>query len=187
MEYYYLRNIDKAIYYHNRMMEGEHEKQTPAKECDLEQLERARRGRAFKSDLAYRTVFEAFHDWKFSADPAVAGADFRYPHEDRTELAKLEGSSNRILAKKLLLSPKYQGANIKEGMLKQALHTVLLSNLVKESKELDALEELNKSVEEEDTPENSASWEHQFHIEQQKKLLYSDSRVVSLANRYHPL
>ena len=40
MQYYYLRNIDKAMYYHNRMMNGILESNTEEKQDNIESLSR---------------------------------------------------------------------------------------------------------------------------------------------------
>lgn len=80
LEYYYLGNIDKAIFYHNRMMEGELEISTPAKEWNLNQLIKERNSRTFKQSKECKTIFENFKEALFFRIP------YNFPHENKQQI-----------------------------------------------------------------------------------------------------
>jgi len=176
MEYYYLRNIDKARFYHNRMMNGELEKRTQVKEWNLEYLYKSRKLKAYKETLGLKSDFEQY---KSSIE------EMQFPHDDKRELKKLDNQFVKIMQKVPLISPKFEITNLKENLLKKALNKVLQAPK-KDPRELENLQELSRSFNEtiEKSPDISESWEHEYQLEKQKKILYSDTRVVSLANKY---
>lgn len=88
-----------------------------------------------------------------------------------------------INMKSNIMSPKYKSDDIKEKVLGEALHHVLLSG-GKESKRLNEIELKNNSLMQEisSLPWNN-SWDQQIQLERQRKLMYSNATVVSLANK----
>lgn len=81
IEYYYLGNIEKSIYYHNRMMNGEIEKESSAKDWSLEELKKDRHNKAFKQLKKFTTVFELYHE------ALMFGISFEFPHESKENIA----------------------------------------------------------------------------------------------------
>ena len=72
-------------------------------------------------------------------------------------------------------------------LLEQALHKVFLTDSSREAKKLEELKTIAHTQQNDEqtlSPDKiSASWELEFQIEQQKKILYADTRVVNLANK----
>lgn len=64
IEHYYLRDINRASYYHNRMMAGVLEKESDAKKWNLRVLEEACRAKAVRNRAEYSSIFENFKNAK---------------------------------------------------------------------------------------------------------------------------
>jgi len=62
MQYYYLENLDKARYYHTRMMKGILEPQTYEKSENLQKLQKSRKIAEFKRTLKYKSIFENYNE-----------------------------------------------------------------------------------------------------------------------------
>jgi hypothetical protein len=79
--YYYLGNINKAIYYHNRMMKGELEGDTAEKRWNVEALAKARAQQAYKRESkdGLNTIFHKYKTIKENTD------EVKLPHEDPQE------------------------------------------------------------------------------------------------------
>ena len=83
MEYYYLRDIDKAIFYHNRMMKGELEKMTVEKRWNLDVLERSRQKCEYRKNSGLKTVFEIYKENKEKMED---NNEIELPHENAREV-----------------------------------------------------------------------------------------------------
>ncbi len=81
IQYYYGGNLDKAMYYHHRMMAGIIEEETNVKAWNIGLLERDRRSRAFKESNVVLSIFALYREAKKTGRP------FLFPHEDETEFA----------------------------------------------------------------------------------------------------
>ena len=126
MEYYYFNNIDKARYYHNRMMNNELEKSSLAKEYNVTNLNKSRQRNAYKKTIIDKTIFEKYKDKE---------ENFKYLHDNNDEVKILELRLNKIERKNLLISPKYEQENVKDRVLRKALRRAL-QDPAKDSDEL---------------------------------------------------
>ncbi len=128
MQYYYMGNIDKAIFYHNRMMRGELERFTPEREWNQTALERAREKADYKRSVLAKSIFELYLDSKErgNAVPVLS-------HEDEEDIIRYVGLLSNIEGDRLgikknkhanaphLLSPKYIELDIKARMMDEAI------------------------------------------------------------------
>eukprot|EP00826_Nyctotherus_ovalis_P038412 TRINITY_DN3599_c0_g2_i3.p1 TRINITY_DN3599_c0_g2~~TRINITY_DN3599_c0_g2_i3.p1 ORF type:complete len:294 (+),score=54.66 TRINITY_DN3599_c0_g2_i3:303-1184(+) len=174
MMYYYLKEIDKAMYYHNRMMNGETEKKTLAKNLNLESLNKPMRFVKIKRRMLQSTIFQQYKD---------QSKYYCLLHEDKKERKKLEYKLSKILRKQLLISPKYEDANIRDHLMIKALHEII--EQPNGSSQVDALQELSKDfiTTTERFRYTIAPLEFQYQLERQKKALCSNAKVVSMTNK----
>jgi len=169
--HYYLGNIDKAIYYHNRMMNGEAERRTLAKNLNLQSLNKDGELFRIRQHMLRITIFQQYKTTN------------RYLHEDNEEKKKLNTKLQTIGSKQLLISPKYEKIDIKETLLKKALQNILEESNT--STKISSLQELSKDF---ITTTNKfrytiAPLEFQYKLERQKKILSNNSRVASMTCR----
>eukprot|EP00826_Nyctotherus_ovalis_P006735 TRINITY_DN11624_c0_g2_i3.p1 TRINITY_DN11624_c0_g2~~TRINITY_DN11624_c0_g2_i3.p1 ORF type:complete len:171 (-),score=43.20 TRINITY_DN11624_c0_g2_i3:439-951(-) len=170
MQYYYLRNIDKAMYYHSRMMYGKVEKETPEKLGSLEKLLKSRDAKNFKNYSNGKTDFGRYCD---------KDSDFVYPHENFAGLKEFDIKFLRLEKKELPPSPKYERANVKENLLKRALNKLLYDS----RRDYTALRELNNKYRENKRKCKSVNSSVSEQVKQQKNLLLSNRKVVVVANK----
>ncbi len=124
VEYYYLADINKATYYHNRMMECDLEGQTVERAMALENLAKSRTAQAYKRDEPFASAFDAYRIAKRT--PAFAD-QFRFIHEDRMRINRVEQTAARIERKQPLVSPRFRQENIKDRLLVRAFREIQLS------------------------------------------------------------
>eukprot|EP00826_Nyctotherus_ovalis_P009407 TRINITY_DN12483_c0_g5_i1.p1 TRINITY_DN12483_c0_g5~~TRINITY_DN12483_c0_g5_i1.p1 ORF type:complete len:224 (-),score=65.19 TRINITY_DN12483_c0_g5_i1:533-1204(-) len=167
MQYYYLKNIDKARYYHNRMMNNELERNSSAKLNSLQLLKETRKANAFKRSFITKTIFEKYRD---------KDADFKHLHSNIEEVKVLDVKLKRMTEKPLLESPRYEGSDLRDRVLKKALKRILQDP----SEDAEALRRADAKLWE--GGEKSHSVENQSSSEEQKKL-FSNLRVAVLAGQ----
>lgn len=169
MEYYYLKDIDRARYYHNRMMNNELEKVTSAKANSLDKLKKARKENAYKKSFGAKSIFEKYCD---------EDTDFKHLHKNIEEIKVLEMKLAQKSNKELLESPRYEGVDFKDRVLKKALQKILQNP----AEELDELRKVNAKPYEGRRQRNSSlQIENQRNSEQ--KGLFSNLKVAILANQ----
>ena len=83
--YYYIGNVDKAIYYHNRMMAGELEPDGEVKQWNLGLLEKDQLAHAYKDAVDAKSLFESYKEQR--KGPSTFAFPFTFPHEDPRLLA----------------------------------------------------------------------------------------------------
>jgi len=164
IQYYYLGNIDKAIYYHNRMMNGELEINSTAKAWSIEQVQKTRLGKEFQLSRECKTMFQ------FYKEARELAIEYNFPHENKKEIAKTD---MKIQDRKMLsniISPKFKSNNVKENLLDEALNKLLMK------------EGLNTSINIE-TSINIPDISLDRSKDQTKTAFTNDNRVVNLANK----
>ena len=82
LAYYYLGNLNKAIYYHNRMMSGILEGNTDVKAWNIGLLDKDRGKKTFKESTDTKSMFR---DYKLAKEHDIS---FNYPHSNLHELHK---------------------------------------------------------------------------------------------------
>lgn len=95
----------------------------------------------------------------------------------------LEAKEDSIIYKARMLSPKYKSNCLKEKLLEKALNHVMIKGGVHSNKLVEIKSRNAKLVEELSKHPLNNTWDMHVKIEQEKKLLYSDNEVVSLANK----
>jgi len=85
MEYYYLNNIPKAQFYHERAMKGKIEPMSLEKMENLEELENKRKERNNREKKTTLTVFE---NYKLLIESNSNIENITLPHENSRELFK---------------------------------------------------------------------------------------------------
>ena len=171
-QYYYLKNINKAIYYHNRTMNGKIEKETDEKLDSIEKLTNSRVKKSFRKYLCLKTIFDNYND---------KDTNFVYPHENYVALKEFNLKFNRLKSKELPASPKYERTNAREKLLKRALN-----KLIYDSKgDYKILRELHSKYRENKRKCKSLnnSMNEQAMVKRQKELLLSNKKVVVTANK----
>lgn len=82
LEYYYIGNIEKACFYHNKMMNCITEKDTDVKKWNLEILEEKHKRKSYRKNIKFTSIFEEFKNVK------KHGGSFTYPHKNTQEIMK---------------------------------------------------------------------------------------------------
>ena len=173
IQYYYLNDIDRAKYYHNRMMNNELERDTSAKRIGLDKLKEANEDKALKRSLITKTVFQKYRD----KDP-----DFKHLHENMEERKVLDVKLAKMVNKELLESPRYEEFNLKDKVLKKALQQLL------QSPAEDTLRRANTKLQERKGLSSSLQTGNQYTSNKQqegflKEGLFSNLKVALLANQ----
>ena len=88
MEYYYMNNIGKAQFYHNRMMEGELEPFSLVKQKNLEVLEKKDLKRRELKELKVRKTETIFEDYNRFVETHPNDENIVLPHENKGELLR---------------------------------------------------------------------------------------------------
>lgn len=114
MEYYYLNDIPKAQFYHERMMRGELEPLSAEKMSNLEDLEMKRRERAGRDKKAKLSVFESY---KAFVEKNPNAENIILPHENSKELFKLTLRKMRYSTAEPLPSPKFTHIDLKTKII----------------------------------------------------------------------
>ena len=83
LQYYYLGNMNKASYYHNRMMNGLIERKTPEKLYWIKLILKGRSEKAYKQAASYATYFDCYKKSKGRLREL-----FIFPHENEREFEK---------------------------------------------------------------------------------------------------
>jgi len=71
IEYYYLGNINKACFYHNRMMAGVMEGDTDVKRWNMRLLEEEFKVKDVRNRMSYSSIFEEYRNAKKHGNPFV--------------------------------------------------------------------------------------------------------------------
>ncbi len=169
LEYYYLRKIDKAIYYHNRMMECRLEGETVEREMALERLLKKRSARAFKANIAFSTAFDLYR----RARSSRVAEKFCFLHDSQKEILTIEKNGPKVEKKSPLTSPKFEEEDVHERMIDRAMQEVLLNRSIRP-------DSTPRYVEAPKTP-TSTKYQVNSPVE---RLTRNSPQILGLANRY---
>ena len=172
LAYYYLNNIDKANYYHRRMMNGEFEGDTFAKQINLEFLRNCMK----KHDYSFysSTIFDTYNNLK---------SKFVLPHERINIKEELESKMNKLIRKIPLISPKYESNDLRERIFEKAL--VEIMERPRNSVEMESLQNLSKNFIKTTRQFRNriAPLKEQYELERQRRSLYGNPIVCNFANK----
>ena len=82
VEYYYIGDINKANFYHSRMMNGIIEENTDTKKWNLQMLDKVAKTKEYPNVSQYMPIFETYKKSKKEE------MEFKYPHNDGIKLRK---------------------------------------------------------------------------------------------------
>eukprot|EP00826_Nyctotherus_ovalis_P066977 TRINITY_DN9968_c0_g1_i22.p1 TRINITY_DN9968_c0_g1~~TRINITY_DN9968_c0_g1_i22.p1 ORF type:complete len:229 (+),score=75.15 TRINITY_DN9968_c0_g1_i22:685-1371(+) len=123
LAYYYLGDINKAIYYHNRMMEKRLEGDSQEKRWNNQAVANKLEKNSYKRSLIQKSVFEEYKGH-------AKGSRKLFPHEniEYTIILQLKGRFPVNLKK--VVSPKYENNNMRQQLLSQALRMSFLDGSI---------------------------------------------------------
>lgn len=120
IQYYYLHNVSKAMYYHNRMMNGKLEPNNIVKKVNISNLMIKRNEESYKKYILQKTIFDKY---------ANENSDFIYPHKDESEFFTLKKKFLKFKNKNFPISPKCEIINLEEEIMKKAAKEVSEKNI----------------------------------------------------------
>ena len=82
VEYYYIGDINKANFYHSRMMNGIIEENTDTKKWNLQMLDKVAKTKEYPNVSQYMPIFETYKQSKKEE------MEFKYTHTDGIKLSK---------------------------------------------------------------------------------------------------
>jgi hypothetical protein len=114
IEYYYLNDIPKAQFYHERMMKGEIEPISLEKVQNLKELENKCKERNSRDKKIKLTIFETY---KLFIESHSIIETIILPHENPKELFKLNLRKTKYARAEPLISPKFNYIDLKTKII----------------------------------------------------------------------
>ncbi len=124
LAYYYIGNMDKAVYYHNRMMNRMLEPESREKESNIAALEKSRELNAYKRTLAHTTMFAQYKLKILHGEEAVL------PHESSNRVDMEAMKKDGWRSEQKVLSPKNEGNDTKIQFIREAFRQCFLEGNV---------------------------------------------------------
>lgn len=130
LAYYYLGDINKAIYYHNRMMEKKLEGDSQERRWNNQAVVNKLEKNSYKRSLIQNSVFEEYRGY-------VKGGRKLFPHENIeytimyiVRYCRLQLKEKFPVNLKKVVSPKYESSNVRQELYSRALRMSLLDGSV---------------------------------------------------------
>jgi len=82
LAYYYMGNVNKSIFYHNRMMSGKLEEDTDVKKWNIMLLEKDRNKKNFYKAVEPKSMFREYKNCKEN------NSEYIFPHQNENQLLK---------------------------------------------------------------------------------------------------
>ena len=157
------------------MINAEAEKNTFAKQMNLELLEKNSRKLKNKEYIYKKSIFEQF---------AASRTNYKFPHEEFTEKAKLTNRISNLEKKQILMSPKYEEADVKGKILEKALNEIIQApaNLKKyQSLEISSRKYMHEVKEFRNTV---VPLDIQYQMVRKRRALYTNPKISHLTSKY---
>ncbi len=167
LSYYYLGDLNRSIFYHNRMMSGILEGgESDVRRWDVGLLEKDRAMKLYRESVQMRSMFA---DYRLAKE---RGLPYRFPHEDERERSKVSLKPVRRAAKDPLLSPGYRPPDVREDFMELAIRQAMAEGEIADyAKSADP----NVDIGGEQLRQKELATRQSF---------YSNHKVIGIANKY---